>query len=127
VARRSRKQGDAVERFASRYLDPVDVNATNILRRAEPPAHLQHAHKKSLRYRVALSDGYNGIVAPGNAIIETRYRGRTATWSVGRLGEVPVTVGGHYDPVERAGDEVHDPATCPECLAAAAEEAAEAI
>lgn len=84
----------------------------------------QRIRPHSLRYRVTLIDSSGCIVAPGAAIIETRYRGTSATWSVARLGGAPTTVGGHYDPVVRPGESEHDPATCPECLAAAAEEAA---
>jgi hypothetical protein len=84
----------------------------------------QRVRPHSLRYRVTLVDSYGSIVAPGAQIIETRYRGASATWNVARLGDYPTTVGGHYDPVVHPGESEHDPATCPECLAAAAEEAA---
>ena len=79
---------------------------------------------KSLRYRVAMTD-IGGIIEPGACIIETRYRGRTATWSVAPMGGYAAAVGGHYDPVQHPTDDVHDPATCPECIAAALDEAIE--
>ncbi len=79
---------------------------------------------KSLRYRVAVTD-IGGVIEPGACIIETRYRGRTATWSAAPMGGYATTVGGHYDPVRHPNDDVHDPATCPECIAAALEEAIE--
>ena len=79
---------------------------------------------KSLRYRVAMGE-VGGVIEPGACIIESRYRGRSATWSVAPMGGYTTTVGGHYDPVERPGDDAHDPATCPECIAAALEEAIE--
>jgi hypothetical protein len=79
---------------------------------------------KSLRYRVAMTD-VGGIIEPGACIIETRYRGRTATWSVAPIGGYAASVGGHYDPVGHSIDDVHDPTTCPECIAAALEEAIE--
>jgi len=94
-----------------------------VRRAAEPPSR-PRTHLKSLRYRVAMTE-VGGILEPGASIIETRYRGRTATWSVAPMGGYATVVGGHYDPVERPDDGVHDPATCPECIAAALEEASE--
>jgi hypothetical protein len=77
-----------------------------------------------MRYRVALVDSWSDILRPGASIIETRYRGAKATWTVAPMGGYPTTVGGHYDPTSMADATPHDPATCPECLAAAAEDAA---
>jgi hypothetical protein len=45
----------------------------------EPAPTQRHHTMKSLRYRVAMTD-VGGIIEPGACIIETRYRGRTATW-----------------------------------------------
>ena len=124
MARRSRS-GGGIERFASSYLDGIDIAATHVVRlKHEPEQRTETHHHKSLRYRVAMTE-VGGIVEPGACIIETRYRGRTATWSVAPMGGYPTTVGGHFDPVTRTDDDVHDPATCPECIAAALEEAIE--